>query len=48
MKKKPIDQMLEWCDENINYRSRSTKSQQEKEIFIRVKNKLKELFKINP
>lgn len=39
----PIEQAIKWCDEHINYRSRSTKSQQEKEIFTKVKEKLESL-----
>jgi preprotein translocase subunit Sec63 len=42
----PIQQAIKWCEEHINYRSRSTKSQQEKEIFSKVKEKLESLLPI--
>lgn len=42
----PIQQAIKWCNDNINYRSRSTKSQQEKEIFTKVKEKLESLLPI--
>ena len=42
----PIQQAIKWCNEHINYRSRSAKSQQEKEIFIKVKEKLESLLPV--
>jgi len=42
----PIQQAIKWCEGHINYRSRSTKSQQEKEIFSKVKEKLESLLPI--
>jgi hypothetical protein len=42
----PIEQAIKWCNEHINYRSRSTKSQQEKEMFIKMKEKLESLLPI--
>ena len=42
----PIEQAIKWCDEHIKYRSRSTKSQQEKEIYVKVKEKLESLLPI--
>lgn len=41
--KTPIEQAIEWCNDNMNYRSRSVKSQQEKEIYGKLKEKLESL-----